>query len=105
LSWTHEPSPAERRFIRIFGADPSGGPNDLFSLAERIDRRLLPALRLDCGTEDALLDSSRRFHQHLEALGIPHEYAEFPGGHTWSYWDQRVQEALRFHSSALVAVR
>ena len=54
-----------------------------------------------CGTEDALLDGNRRFHRHLEALAIPHEYAEFPGGHTWAYWEQRVQEALTFHAQAL----
>ena len=72
---------------RIFGPAPGGGPNDLYALAEKIDRTLLPARRLDCGLEEGLLEENRAFHRHLEQLGIPHEYAEFPGAHTWEYWD------------------
>ena len=36
-----------------------------------------------------------------QRLGIPHEYAEFPGSHTWDYWDHHVQEAIAFHQRAL----
>jgi putative tributyrin esterase len=66
-----------------------------------IDRTLLPALRLDCGLEDGLLEENRAFHRHLEQLGIPHEYAECPGAHTWEYWDCHIQEALAFHQRVL----
>jgi mannitol 2-dehydrogenase len=58
-------------------------------------------MRIDCGTEDFLLDSNRQFHAHLERLGVPHEYEEFPGAHEWSYWDLHVQEAIRFHARHL----
>jgi putative tributyrin esterase len=87
--------------LRIFGPSPAGGPDDPFSLAEKIDRARLPAIRIDCGVEDGLLEANRQFHQHLEKLGIPHEYEEFPGAHTWDYWDRHVQEAIAFHSRAL----
>jgi putative tributyrin esterase len=86
---------------RIFGPSPAGGPNDLYALAEKINRQFLPALRIDCGIEDSLLEENRAFHRHLEKLGIPHEYEEFPGGHTWDYWDRHVQEAIAFHQRAL----
>ncbi len=86
---------------RIFGPQPEGGPDDIFSLAERIDRALLPALRLDCGLDDGLLPINRAFHAHLEALGISHEYAEFPGGHTWEYWDCHIRDALAFQTRVL----
>lgn len=89
--------PRAAEFERIVGKNPLGGPNDLFALAEKVDRSLLPALRIDCGTEDALLGCNRDFHAHLESLGIPHEYAEYPGGHDWAYWDTHVQEAIAFH--------
>jgi S-formylglutathione hydrolase FrmB len=89
--------PHAEEFARIVGKHPRGGPNDLFALAEKVDRSLLPALRFDCGTEDALLGCNRDFHIHLQNLGIPHEYAEYPGGHDWAYWDLRVQEAIAFH--------
>ena len=94
-------NPTTAEFMRIFGPNPQGGPDDLFALAEQIDRRLLPALRIDRSTEDSLLDGNRRFHAHLDALGIPHDYEEFPGGHSWDYWDRHVQEALAFHARVL----
>jgi S-formylglutathione hydrolase FrmB len=64
---------------------------------EKLDRAQLPAIRIDCGTEDRLLEHNRQFHAHLEQLDIPHEYAEFPGAHDWNYWDLHVRETLRFH--------
>src|SRR4029450_3380929 len=86
---------------RLFGPSPGQGRDDLYALAEKIDRTLRPALRIDCGLEDGLLEENRAFHRHLEQLGIPHEYAECPGAHTWEYWDCHIQEALAFHQRAL----
>jgi len=94
----HRPVPDSRdEWQRIFGPGPGGGKDDVFALAENIDRGLLPAIRFDCGTEDGLLQDSREFHQHLTRLGIEHEYEESPGAHSWDFWDLHVQEALRFH--------
>jgi S-formylglutathione hydrolase FrmB len=95
--------PNAEEFRRILGDHPEGGPNDLYALAEKLDRSMVPALRLDCGTEDFLLEANRDFHGHLTNLGIAHEYAEFPGAHDWSYWDVHVQEAIRFHLRVLGA--
>jgi len=84
-------------FERIFGKEPKGGPEDPFAIIEQIDHGRVPALRIDCGTEDFLLDQNRAFHKFLEERHIPHEYQEFPGSHNWGYWDEHVQEALKFH--------
>jgi S-formylglutathione hydrolase FrmB len=102
LAFGHLP-PSEPRpdFTAIHGEQPQGGPYDLFALVERADRARLPALRIDCGVDDFLIESNRAFHAHLETLGIPHEYAEFPGAHTWAYWDEHVQEALAFFAPIL----
>jgi S-formylglutathione hydrolase FrmB len=86
---------------RIFGERAADGGNDVFKLAEEIDRELLPAIRFDCGTDDGLIEHNRQFHAHLERLGIAHEYEEFPGAHDWGYWDIHIQEALAFHARAL----
>jgi S-formylglutathione hydrolase FrmB len=88
-------------FERVFGKSPRGQSEDTFALVERIDHGLVPALRLDCGTDDFLLEQNRAFHRHLESLHIPHEYQEFPGSHDWSYWDLHVQEAVAFHARNL----
>ncbi len=86
---------------RVFGIDPSGGPNDPYWLARQVERERLPAIRFDCGVDDFLIEENREFHQHLQELGIPHEYQEFAGAHEWGYWDLHVQKALRFHARAM----
>ena len=98
---THDGKPNPPEWQRILGTDPSGGPNDLFTLVEATDPKALPALRIDCGTEDFLIESNRTFHTHLTTLSIPHEYEEHPGAHTWDYWDHHIQETIRFISGPL----
>ena len=91
----------EPEFARIFGKSPAGGPEDPFAIVEKTDHGIIPALRLDCGRDDFLLAQNRAFHEHLNKLGIIHEYAEFPGGHEWGYWDEHVREAIAFHAKYL----
>ncbi len=88
-------------WTRILGAAVPGGKDDVYAAAEKIDRRKAPAIRFDCGTDDGLLGSSRSFHAHLKKLGIKHEYREFPGNHNWAFWDEHVQEAIKFHMKHL----
>ncbi len=90
-----------REWIPVFGENPQGGSEDIFALIERADRNSLPALRIDCGVDDFLIEDNRRLHRHLENLGIPHEYQEFPGEHNWAYWDEHVQEAIAFFAGIL----
>jgi len=88
---------------RIFGdGGLRGGPHDPLLHAREAKRAgRLPALLLDCGTEDFLLESNRDFARELTEAGIPHEYREFPGAHTWDYWDLHVRDALAFHAKNL----
>lgn len=65
----------------------------------------LPPLRFDCGTEDKLIAGNRKLHEALTQQGIRHEYAEFAGGHEWSYWRQHVRDTLRFVNQACVSER
>lgn len=61
----------------------------------------LPPLRFDCGTEDELIGHNRILHQQLLEAGIPHQYQEFPGGHTWDYWHAHLAESLRFFAQLI----
>lgn len=101
LAFTHsDPAKAKElspEFGRVFGKSPKGGAEDVFAIVERIDHGKIPAMRIDCGTDDFLIDQNRSFHKHLEALHIPHEYQEFAGGHDWVYWDLHVRDAVDFH--------
>jgi len=87
---------------RIFGSEPRGSKHDVVKLAIEAKRSgRLPRLRLDCGTEDFLLSDNRRLHADLIAAGVDHQYEEFPGAHTWDYWDLHIREALSFHAESL----
>ena len=85
------------QFGWIFGKAPKDGPEDPLAILSRIDHGRIPALRIDCGTDDFLLKENREFHRQLESMHIPHEYVEFPGNHDWAYWDEHIQEAIAFH--------
>jgi enterochelin esterase-like enzyme len=64
----------------------------------------LPALRFDCGTDDALLPGNRALHAALDARGIEHQYEEFAGGHDWLYWRLHLTDSLRFLDGAATRV-
>lgn len=94
--------PEQAEFRRIFGPNPKGTLHDLMHLAQRAKNAgRLTKLRIDCGTEDGLLSDNRQFHQFLGQVGYAHEYEEFPGNHSWPYWDVHIREALQFHCKAL----
>jgi len=90
-------------FRRIFGPRPQGSAHDVFALARKLKRRggPWPKLKLDCGTEDFLIQDNRDLHAFLTREKIPHQYGGHPGGHTWDYWDLHIREALAFHARAL----
>ena len=88
----------------IYGDNHVGGKDDLWAIAEKIDRSKLPAIRMDCGLSDFLLEDNRAFHQHLIKLNIPHEYEEFPGDHNWNFWDTHIQTAIKFHAKRIIGL-
>ncbi|HTH46084.1 MAG TPA: alpha/beta hydrolase-fold protein [Candidatus Limnocylindria bacterium] len=80
----------------------SPAEEDRSVLAAMIQHRAeLPPFRFDCGTEDFLIEANRELHAGLEAAGIAHIYQEFPGGHTWPYWETHVADTLSFFGSVL----
>ena len=81
-----------------FGTDTAAWfSRDPARLAQRLVARHaenIPALYLDCGTEDELVDQSRAFRTELQRLGLAPTYAEWPGKHDWDYWRAHVPESL-----------
>jgi S-formylglutathione hydrolase FrmB len=89
-------------FLKIFG--PVGSEtrkaNDVFEIARGLSSARaasLPYFYFDCGTEDAgqHFSPNRELSELFIEKKIPHEYRELPGGHSWAYWDQQVQEVLK----------
>lgn len=93
------------RFASIFAHSSRlgerGDDYDVEWLAARVERGTMPALAFDCGVDDHLIADSRRFHARLDALGLPHQYREHDGAHTWAYWDEHVKDALAWHQREL----
>lgn len=54
------------------------------------------AIIIDCGTEDFIIDMSRRTHAKMLQLKIPHDYTERPGKHNWEYWREAIKYQLLF---------
>ena len=98
LGFGHNPRYRDQpEFDRLLGE--SGEANSLFALARTAAPR--PALRIDCGVDDFLIDDNRAFAAHLADLAVAHEYQEYPGAHDWAYWDEHVREQIAFHGRNL----
>jgi putative tributyrin esterase len=76
------------------GRDLAGTEDDLLGLLGAIDPARLPALFLDCGTEDQLLDHNRRFIAAAEEHGAGLTARLRAGAHTWDFWDRGIQDVL-----------
>lgn len=98
-----------QRFLDTFrqdGFDPraafgeslrvEGTPDDLlWLLAQRVEEGCeLPELLSVCGTDDMLLEESRRFASVAKSLGAPLDYREVPGEHLWTSWQRQLPDAL-----------
>lgn len=92
------------RIHPAFGSDSSAwAARDPAHLLRRAlaDSAMLPALYLDVGRDDPLAHQTRDFARTLRALGVPHTYAEHPGGHSWDYWRQWVGTSLAWLAERL----
>lgn len=95
--WNHPEVFGEQEYRMVFG-DPSecrGSVNDLFhqaSLLAESGKEL--KLYQCCGTEDFLYEQNQQFLSHAKSLGLDITYEEEPGGHTWDYWDMKIQHVL-----------
>lgn len=81
-----------------FGEDlcVEGTPDDLlWLLARRAEEGAdLPELLSVCGTDDMLLEESRRFASVARELGVPLDYRETPGEHLWTSWQRQLPDVL-----------
>jgi len=79
---------------KIFLTAAECDAHDPFKLVLKVDRAKLPHIYVDCGTEDRLIDSSRRFGKLLMDNNIPFVYAESAGGHLPPYWAREVATSM-----------
>jgi putative tributyrin esterase len=62
----------------------------------------VPALYVDTGSEDNLtVYGNRAFRWELDRAGVPLEYHEYPGAHSWTYWRANVGRSLTWIAGRL----
>ena len=80
----------------LLGPERAVGPdNDLEALAERAAgaaRR--PRFYLACGTEDPAHGETLRLHGCLQRLGFDAACEDWPGIHSWDFWDAGIRRGL-----------
>ena len=84
--------------VQAFGAASSKtrADNDVYREAANADPQHTPYLYIDCGSEDvSFADPNRRLVAILAQRKLAFEYHEFPGVHSWKYWDERLPTLLK----------
>ena len=78
------------------GREITGSDSDLFHLLTAAGDAAIeqPALYVCCGTEDELVDDSRRFVAEARERGLAVTDSFGPGEHEWGYWDATIQDVL-----------
>ena len=88
----------EKEWRLIFGdlKKMRGSANDVLALARAAagSKGPLPRLYQYCGTEDFLYRPNLKFRDLARELKLDLTFEEGPGGHTWKYWDEKIQVFL-----------
>jgi uracil-DNA glycosylase family 4 len=97
-------------FWGVFGKpidDRLWAANDPLRLAAKADAKAVPALRFDCGQQDryGLFRGHADLHEALEARGVRHEFALYPGDHGYEYVLSVLDKSLAFLGAALTPRR
>ncbi|HEV7347159.1 alpha/beta hydrolase family protein [Telluribacter sp.] len=93
-------------FVKLLGERKEGEhPHPGYTMVTLVDRLKANGLPfiLDIGVEDFLIDTNRDLHARLLANGVPHDYIERPGAHTWEYWENALPFQLMFFNKILKA--
>ena len=85
-----ERTPKGQPFLKPEDADAV----DPFKLVLQIPKDKLPHIYLDCGTEDPLITSTRKFMQLLLKNNIPFVYGQSGGIHEEDYWGRELSISM-----------
>jgi putative tributyrin esterase len=79
---------------KVFGSAGPGERDDLLALLRDADPAALPPVHVSCGTEDHLVESSRRFAAAARERGLDLTLDLRPGEHEWSLWDAVIRDVI-----------
>ncbi len=87
---------------QVFGAESQvkESENDLFYLLKNNHFNTFPVhIYLACGTEDFLYKDNLLFAEELKKYRLSHQISFSTGIHDWIYWDNEIQEVLKYMRS------
>lgn len=94
-------------FKMVFGSKRTlnSNRNNLFKLVSKIAASSggiedCPRLYAACGFDDFLFEDNLKFRDHALAAGLSLSWHEGTGGHDWHYWDQEIQNVLKWLQEA-----
>ena len=83
--------------INLFGQLTTPDLDSLSFLADREkDNPKKPRIYMATGTEDFLYENAQPLRQKLTQNGYEFTYVENPANHNWVYWDEQIQEVLKW---------
>lgn len=86
---------SESEFRGIFGGELEKLPEqELSFLLEKRRPEELPPFFLTCGQQDSLFPENCRFAGKLAEAGAEAEFHQWPGDHTWDFWDASLAMAM-----------
>lgn len=100
--WMSDDPVRRARNERVYGDRKlEGTEEDVLGSAKKIVKAGGPFPRIfhACGSEDFLLENAhatRDFFQSIPGNPFDYTYLEAPGAHTWEFWDEHIQDFLRF---------
>jgi len=99
-------SPVVKALSQVFGNPidvPHWAANDPFKLARKNTLALRrTAIYFNCGRNDdyGFEKGAAELDEELTKLHVPHEYRDYPGGHSLQYFLAHLMETIEFHSRA-----
>lgn len=71
--------------------------DDLFALVDMKNTEdVKPRLFMAVGTDDFMYEDNLRLKEKIEGLDYDYTYTEDAGTHSWSFWDDKIQDALKW---------
>ena len=81
---------------KIFGEQVPPEDDAFLFLEEAAKKELKTKLHISCGTEDKLFAINSDFYKRTKELGFDSTWDERPGGHTYEYGTEMLQEGLKW---------
>lgn len=92
--------PQNHEWSWVFGTELRHEDDVAALAADLADKpEIRPDLFFSCGTEDFLYKGNVLYKNHLEKIGYPFKYEEFPGEHPAGCTDERIKKGIDFIKS------